>query len=196
MEWESGDVGEGIAAVARRGGWSVCDRLGSRGVVALAEESEMRCGCVSKVCDCRESFEDGGLVMCCAMHGLCPPFRRLCVGFLNDGFFCGCPIWSRLLLFHHLCPQVEIDRSSVSFLVCLSLFVRLEIQTSIFAYGLSGYHSPIRGLTCCVVFAALSTINASTLLICPQMPRGAPRIRRLQRLQLAHLCAFGPWGYC
>ena len=105
MEWESGVVEQG-SSVAQHGSWSACDRLGSHAAFALAEESEMRCSHVLNFYDRLESFEDGGLAICCGMHDLFPPFSDPYVDFVNETFFCDSLILSRLLFFHHSCPQI------------------------------------------------------------------------------------------
>lgn len=61
---ESGG-GEGANCVAGRGGWRVCDRLGSRAGFALVVESEMRWSRALRIwCGHLESGDGGGLAIC------------------------------------------------------------------------------------------------------------------------------------
>lgn len=127
----------------------------------------MRCSHASKVGDRLESFEDGGLAICCETIGPLSPFLDLSVGFVNDAF-CDSLILSRLLLLHRSCPRTAIGRSSAFSQVCPSFFDHLQTQTNIFAYDLSCQESSIRDLTCRMYFSKHSTISSN---ICPQMPR-------------------------
>lgn len=136
MEWESDVVGVG-RCVLRHDSWKFCGCLERLAAYALVEESERRCSHAAEVCDHLESYEGGGLAICCGMQALFDPFVGLCVDFLNDGLFYYSLILSRLLLLHDSCPYIEVGRSSVSSQVSLSLFDHLQTQTNIFAYGLS-----------------------------------------------------------
>lgn len=147
MEWESGVAEEGSPA-ARHGSWSVCDRLESHAVFALAEESETRCSHASKVCDRLESFEDGGVAICYGTNGLFSPFFDLCVGFVNDAF-CDSLILDRFLSSHRSCPYGEVCPCFASSHLALFFFDHLQTQTNIVVYAPSYCRNPIRGPTSC-----------------------------------------------